>query len=239
MRGSGSVLWLTSVTVASATNCPGIENSRSGRAAIKRSPAATASAFARSARRRHAQEVILVGIDTTGRRRLDLTPPMRAKLEVDPEHEGGGGAPEFRAWLAGKAIPLIENQFRGNGQVFLIGHSLGGLFALETLGDHELTVSGVAAISPALWWDEDAPLQRLVATLPTSDDLPPIFLVVADEDPDLMRSVITLKDALSGHDLLYFEDRAQQDHGTIVPSVLLQIGPCLWPVPPDPPNEAE
>lgn len=82
-----------------------------------------------------------------------LVPPFVVRGEEQPVR--GGGGPEFRRWLLGEALPLIEERYRTEaGQRTLIGHSLSALFGLGTLLEQPLSFSRYLLASPSIWWDD-------------------------------------------------------------------------------------
>ncbi len=62
----------------------------------------------------------------------------------------GAGVVAFREFIKHEVIPLVSANFRVNSHRILIGHSLGGSFALDTMiNDHEL-FNAYVAISPVV-----------------------------------------------------------------------------------------
>jgi predicted alpha/beta superfamily hydrolase len=108
------------------------------------------------ARNQLTPEVLVVGILNTARAR-DLTPPA-----VDPRVTeavpSSGGAGNFRAFIADELMPWLDDNYRTHPYKMLVGHSLGGLFAIDTLLERRELFDAYIAISPSLQWDE----QRLV-----------------------------------------------------------------------------
>ncbi|MBP7336581.1 alpha/beta hydrolase-fold protein [Niveispirillum sp.] len=100
------------------------------------------------------QEVILVGIEGTDRKR-DLTSPSQDPLDVKelPTH---GGADKFRHFLADELKPYIDKNFRTAPETGVIGESLAGLFILETFLRQPDLFTHYIAISPSLWWNKEA-----------------------------------------------------------------------------------
>lgn len=96
------------------------------------------------------------------RRTFDFTagpPALGGGPESAPRH-ATGGAEQFRAFLEQVLVPAIERDFAADpARRALVGHSLGGLFVLETLladrHDERRVFRGHVAVSPSLWWDRD------------------------------------------------------------------------------------
>jgi len=109
-------------------------------------------------------EMIVVGILNTDRNR-DLT-PTRDTSEVRmgrgaSNHSGGG--PKFMEFLAGELIPHIDSAFPTAPYRVFIGHSLGGLMAVDALVNHPGLFNGYLAIDPSMWWDKAKLLRQVQA----------------------------------------------------------------------------
>jgi predicted alpha/beta superfamily hydrolase len=95
--------------------------------------------------------MIVVGIKNTNRNR-DMTPSRPAKafgVSV-------GGADKFLAFIADELLPTIDRTYRTRPYRVLVGHSFGGLFAVYALMNRPDVFQGYIAISPSLWWDDQA-----------------------------------------------------------------------------------
>jgi predicted alpha/beta superfamily hydrolase len=105
--------------------------------------------------------VLVVGITNTDRAR-DLTPPA-----VDPRVTqavpSSGGAANFRSFIADELMPWLDANYRTHPYKMLIGHSLGGLFAIDTLLEKPELFDAYIAISPSLQWDEQRLVERAEA----------------------------------------------------------------------------
>lgn len=100
------------------------------------------------------QEVILVGIEGTDRKR-DLTSPSQDPLDIK-EVPTQGGADQFRRFLADELKPYIAKNFRTTPETGVIGESLAGLFILETFLRQPDLFTHYIAVSPSLWWNKQA-----------------------------------------------------------------------------------
>lgn len=69
-----------------------------------------------------------------------------------------GGAAAFRAFLLETILPAVRAAAEVDEErLTLFGHSLGGLFVLETLEAAPDAFSGWVAFSPSLWWRRPPP----------------------------------------------------------------------------------
>lgn len=106
-------------------------------------------------------QMIVVAIPNTQRTR-DLTP---ATSDTSSRLQNAGGADNFLKFIRRELMPHVESNYRTQPYKLLVGHSFGGLFAINTLLTHPESFDAYVAISPSLWWDT----QRLV------DDAKPFF----------------------------------------------------------------
>ena len=65
-----------------------------------------------------------------------------------------GGAASFRDFLSTELIPNIEASYRTQPFRILVGHSLGGLFAVETLSRNPDLFQATIALDPSLYWNQ-------------------------------------------------------------------------------------
>ncbi len=108
-------------------------------------------------------EMIVIGITNT-RRTHDLTPAATTdeQRKEDPD-AGGDGA--FLRFLVDELQPWVDSHYRTQPYRVLVGHSLGGLFAVNALLSRPDAFNAYLAISPSLWFDERAPVARAEAGL--------------------------------------------------------------------------
>lgn len=96
--------------------------------------------------------MLLVGIENTQRRR-DLTPPTESERDrkIAPVV---GGAAAFRKFLREELMPLIRERYRTTEERAIVGESLAGLFAIDTLLSEPELFDTYIAIDPSLWWND-------------------------------------------------------------------------------------
>jgi predicted alpha/beta superfamily hydrolase len=124
---------------------------------------ATADALAAS---HEAEPIILVGIANTGVRRMAEYTPTR-----DPRR-GGGDGPRYGRFLVQELKPLIDLYFRtlpGPNDTAIGGSSLGGLISLALALDYPKVFGKAAVMSPSVWWNQRAILNRVSAARPKPD----------------------------------------------------------------------
>ncbi len=109
-------------------------------------------------------QAIIVAIHNTNRMR-DYTPTHTLKLpdgsKGNPLYIHTGGAANFIRYLESELVPAINRQYRTHNPNVLIGHSFGGLVALEALSHQSETFQGYVILDPSLWFDHPNYLSQL------------------------------------------------------------------------------
>ncbi|WP_300575399.1 alpha/beta hydrolase-fold protein [Phenylobacterium sp.] len=114
-------------------------------------------------------------------RALDLTPTAHPGVETRPGTQYGG-ADAFRRFM----IDVVQPEVRRRGDfdhdnAVLMGHSFGGLFALDTMVKEPESFAHYLAVSPALWFDDRLVLRELGASLEAGRRYPGRLAVFAGE----------------------------------------------------------
>jgi len=139
-----------------------------------------------------AAPVIVVGI---GYRDIRLLDSLRQRDYTYPvavpadSFAVSGGGKRFFTFLTQELIPYVDRQYNTDpGQRALLGHSLGGYFALyalvEGLRTSKLAFAQYVAASPSLYYG-DAYLRRQLAALPTGNQPLPaatLYLTVGERE---------------------------------------------------------
>lgn len=107
---------------------------------------------------------IVVGVRNTNRAR-DLTPAPVAGFRAPTEVGQAGGADKFIALLADELLPFLDRTYRTAPMRVLVGHSLGGLFALHAITRRPGLFTGYLVMEPATWWNDEYELRSARATL--------------------------------------------------------------------------
>jgi predicted alpha/beta superfamily hydrolase len=109
-------------------------------------------------------EMIVVAVPNTGQNRTrDLTPTHTTAGfdgEPDPNLESSGGNPAFFAFLQQELIPHVESRYRTMPYRVFVGHSFGGITAINALYTIPETFDAYVAIDPSLWWDGETLLRQ-------------------------------------------------------------------------------
>lgn len=106
--------------------------------------------------------VIVVAVHNT-RRMRDFTPAAVSGFEPPPGTTGG--AARFLSFLGDELLPSIDRSYRTAPMRVLIGHSLGGLFALHAIANRPALFTGYVVMEPAAWWNNMKPVADAQAAL--------------------------------------------------------------------------
>lgn len=108
----------------------------------------------------------------------------RQKKEKLPEYTESGGAGQFLQFIQKELIPFVASEYRtDNANRILVGHSIGGLFALYTLFHEPGLFQGVVAASPSLWYGDNSIFSTENDYSKNAKDLPAkLFLSVGQKE---------------------------------------------------------
>jgi len=120
--------------------------------------------------------VVGIGYEDEGRaldyRLFDLTPPNEPG-EGRYSGTNVGGGPGFREFLISTVRSLVESRFDvDSSNSVLFGHSLGGLFAMNTLLERPTAFRNILSVSPSLWFADRRVLHGLRERLENSFTFP-------------------------------------------------------------------
>lgn len=108
-------------------------------------------------------ESIVVAIENVDRER-DFTV---TKIETVRKNTMGGGR-KFLSFIQDELVPFVDSSYRTTGRTTLIGHSLGGLLAMNAFMDENTRFDAFVAIDPSIWWDQDPMNEKLGAVKPAA-----------------------------------------------------------------------
>jgi hypothetical protein len=108
-------------------------------------------------------ELIVVAIPNTKDRMRDMS-PTRVTTGFEgrqmPGLETSGGMPQFLSFIRDELIPTIDRTYRTMPYRVFVGHSLGGITAINALYTMPEVFSAYVAIDPSLWWDNSLLLKQ-------------------------------------------------------------------------------
>ncbi|MBN2797891.1 MAG: alpha/beta hydrolase [Deltaproteobacteria bacterium] len=159
------------------------------------------------------------------RREADLTWP---EVTRDGAPVGGGGE-RFREALVSELMPAVDERLDGaGGERVLMGHSLGGLFALSealVFGPDDSPFDVIVAASPSIWWAEGDLLvsERLLAQGRDDLNLSLMMGVGSLEGPTMIEPVAILEEQLTARGYPSLEVDT-----TLVPSAHMQAAELVF-----------
>ena len=124
--------------------------------------------------------MLVVGIANTERTR-DLTPPTQVETELR-FHPKNGGADTFLQFISGELIPYVDTHYRSRPYKVLVGHSIGGLFAIYVLASNPKLFNAYIAIDPTLSWNNDAAVTKLETVFKDTKELSSDLYITATDE---------------------------------------------------------
>ena len=110
-------------------------------------------------------QMILIGIPNTDRTR-DLTPSHNSTQMIDST---SGGGEVFTSFIEKELIPYVDSLYPTTKYRVLIGHSFGGLTAINILVNHTKLFNSYIAIDPSMWWDKQKLLKQVMNVVKEKD----------------------------------------------------------------------
>jgi predicted alpha/beta superfamily hydrolase len=178
--------------------------------------------------------VVIVGVgydDANEARRLrihDFTtpapasanPPQWATWNADP-----GGADAFMAFMSETVRPLVAREVRVNASCqVLVGHSLGGLFAVHSLFHDPALYRAYVIGDPSVWWNANAELRNFPAFIESarSSGKPIDVTLLSSTKPARMPGIDSLDALLRSAQLPGFTTRSRPvddaTHNSMLPA---------------------
>lgn len=156
--------------------------------------------------------VIVVGLTNTDRGR-DLTPTHLDRIPTS------GGADKLLDFFARELFPDVDARLPTAPYRILIGHSLGGLFALHAFNTRDL-FDAYVAISPSTGWDGELPRRGSEALFRAKPGLDKaLYVSVGDEPGEQLDTNRAYARALAGAPASLrwrAEEMPREDHGSLV-----------------------
>lgn len=164
--------------------------------------------------------LLAVGIESSDRWR-DYT-PTRADIPDGTALPTSGGADKFHEFITAELLPYINSKFRITPFHILYGHSIAGLFVVNSLLAHPENFSGFIATSPSLWWDNEISVRQLEKRLRghKSDSFHRYLFITIGNEGETMSNPIThftkaLEKYTPGDITWKFRHFAEVDHQTM------------------------
>lgn len=163
-------------------------------------------------------ELIVVGISNVDRFR-DFTPTKDTSSPEGSEFYTSGGGSNFLEFLEKELIPEVESKYRVASHRLLVGHSLGGLLAVQSLIEKPELFQAYGVIDPSLWWDNGLLLSQAESEINSVDvSNITVYLATPDYSDDnyQITSTDSLLTTLQSKDVITTYDRISNvTHGTV------------------------
>ena len=166
---------------------------------------------------KHIPESIVVGIETRDRyHELSSSTRIKADLKRVPHP---GGATKMRRFIVEEVMPLIDSKYRTNDRRVLMGESMAGLFVIETMLELGDRFSAYLAVSPSLWWNDQALVRNVSPRLFELHDAKfLLYFSLADEGGTMWQGVNRLAQSLHETNYpakrWYYQPRSHESHAT-------------------------
>lgn len=165
-------------------------------------------------------DMMIIAIPNTGERTRDLTPAIELDEESKKNMPMAGGADKMLEFISTELIPHIEEQYNTNDYKMLVGHSFGGLFAVNTLLTKPELFDSYIAISPSMWWDKQnlyIKAQEFFKDKPELDAY--FYMTMGNEDREMLGGAMKLaalfEENKSDQFQSDFKVMKEETHGTI------------------------
>ena len=161
-------------------------------------------------------KVILVGLADKGteKYRHYMTP----NDSVSNVEKSGGGADSFLAFLTKEVQPYIKQHYRSSEHSTLVGHSMGGLFVVNSLLSAPEYFDNYVAISPSVWVSDNAIVKKAKEKLGSAEhQVVSLYLSLADEMQMGQYALINELDANPSKNLHWrFKHYPNENHNSVV-----------------------
>ncbi len=177
----------------------------------------------------------------------DYAMPPQIIVGVDHQDRGtdlGHNQERFTRFLAEEVVPHIDREYRTTTQRTLIGHSLGGRFALMSFCRAPEVFAGVIAISPSVG-DSAAPaaLTRCLASAFASGNtaLRQVVISAGEREPRIQPAAARLREYLSANAPSHWRwttmdlpalGHVETPQATIPPALRFLFDKSVWEMPP-------
>ena len=160
-------------------------------------------------------QMIVVGITNTNRTR-DLTPQP-----ADTSSPGSGGADTFLGFIKDELVPYIDSHYKTSPFRMLIGHSFGGIFAVNALLKHPDAFNAYIIVSPSLWWSRDTLVHQIDAFLKKAPTMRTfVYETIGNEGPGMVTPSLRVLQLIESHPVEGLQWKIKlmenEDHGSIV-----------------------
>ena len=164
--------------------------------------------------------MMVVAIPNTNDRTRDLTPTVEKNKSTLENMPTAGGADKTLSFIREELIPHIDNTYNTNDYRLLVGHSFGGIFAVQALMTQSDIYDSFISISPSMWWDDQNLTAKAEAFLKSEPDLDGYFYMTMGNEGGTMlggaMKLAALFEELAPPDFDWdFKVMKEETHGTV------------------------
>jgi predicted alpha/beta superfamily hydrolase len=141
-------------------------------------------------------DLVVIGIHSADRWR-DYT-PTRADIPDGTPLPTSGGAEKFHRFISEELMAFVQSNFRVTPFHGLYGHSIAGLFVLNTMLDHPEAFDAYLATSPSLWWDGELLTQKTANNAGRFPVKQYLFMTMGNEGETMYDPMVDFAGALEG-----------------------------------------
>ncbi len=156
-------------------------------------------------------EMIVVGLSSKG------TPTYRKNSKPPYDVKDKGNADKTVAHIKEEVVTYINKNYKTNGYQILAGHSIGGLFTTYAMINNPKFFNSYIAISPALWWEDEALKKQIEIGFKKKQPLPAnYYITLANEKGMGVHGFLELLESKGPRSLnLKFKHFPDESHGSV------------------------
>lgn len=103
----------------------------------------------------------------------------------------------FTPWL----VPYVESHYKTSPFRVLIGHSFGGIFAVNALRKYPDEFNAYIIISPSLWWSKDTLVNQISAFLEKTPKMRTFVCeTIGNEGPGMVTPSLRVQQAIENYE---------------------------------------
>ncbi|MEL6255925.1 MAG: alpha/beta hydrolase-fold protein [Bacteroidota bacterium] len=165
-------------------------------------------------------EMIVVAIPNTTDRTRDLTPEIIKDDQAKKNFPTGGKANSMLSFIKDELMPHIDKQYNTSPYTMLIGHSFGGIFAVNAFLEEPDLFDSYISISPSMWWDDQSLVEKAEKFLDKKPNLNTYFYMTMGNEGGTMlggaMKLAALFEEYEGEDFSWdFKVMEEETHGSV------------------------
>lgn len=164
--------------------------------------------------------MMVVAIPNTTDRTRDLTPEILKDEEAKKNFPTGGQAHKMLSFIKDELIPHIDKNYHTSPYKTLIGHSFGGIFAVNAFLEEPDLFDSYISISPSMWWDDQSLVDKAEKMLKDKPELDVYFyMTMGNEGGSMLGGAMKLAALFEEYEYPGFEwdfkVMKEETHGSV------------------------